>query len=137
MSEPLIGWDVARIAEEQARFLLDESDFKGTADEAMQAAWSNQDLFDRQWDDLLDSLTEWMANRTQWHAEADSMGWMNRSGYKDFEAKDGQALLQAVLPRTSEFKLKGETEDDGELVLRVWHHDSPMDPDTITITEET
>ena len=131
-----VCWDTSAIAEAHAEYLMEEGDFEGTKDEALERAHGDTVLFTHEWETLLEAFTLWMDGRTQWHAEGRQMGWRNLAGYKDFEAKDGQALLQAVLPKTNEFVLKGETDDEGVLHLRVWHHDSPVNPDTFEIRED-
>jgi hypothetical protein len=137
MDELLISWDVTDIADAHIEHLLEEgSGFEGTKEEAESRAHHDSDIYEFAWDNLLEDLTEWMNGRSDWHAEAVGLGWRNSSGQKDFEAVDGKALLAAVLPKTGEFRLEGKTGEDEELVLRVWHHDSPVNPDTITITEE-
>lgn len=60
---------------------------------------------------------------TAWLAQGRQMGWMRRSGYKQFNADSGRALLEAVLPRTEcTFKIYIHP---SHLAMRVAHHDAP------------
>ena len=60
-----------------------------------------------------------------WHGEVEGFGWQNQSGTSDFEADNGQAFLQAILPRTAECYWKLWVKDDKTIMINATHHDSP------------
>jgi hypothetical protein len=76
-------------------------------------------------DNLMEALTGVIEDMgiTEWLVQGRQMGWMKRSGYKQFSAKTGPELLKAVLPKTDcTFKIYIH---DRHLTMRVSHHDAP------------
>lgn len=125
--EQELTWDWYEIAEDLAR---DEEKAEAyelpvKSPQLLDAILRDPDEQTWAWDGLTDCLTEWMEDVNpggQWHVEGENLGWMRRSGYKDFDARTGSAFLQAILPETEcTFSIKRHWD---HLVLRNAHHDA-------------
>lgn len=78
-----------------------------------------------EYDNVVSCLTEVLAEVgiTEWLAQGRDMGWQRRRGYKQFSARTGRELLDAVLPRTEcTFRIYIH---ERHLAMRVAHHDAP------------
>ncbi len=120
------GWDTCDIINGQVAFLKESGDYEGkTDDELFQIAADDPDLFDWNWSDLCDYLTELMGKNRHggWKAVVHDFGWRSLDGCKLLHATTGKALLQAVLPRTDcTFKVYRYGRG---LAINNAHHDSP------------
>lgn len=57
------------------------------------------DLFEHEWQYLVENLTDDIKRINPcgyWKAIGHNMGWMNRTGWKEFKATDGQSFLDGV-----------------------------------------
>lgn len=118
-------WDSCAIAQRQAEFLREQD--PGISEAAAFAqACADSDLYQWEWQDLIDALTETLceiAPDGRFRAEGRNMGWRHLSGYKDFTAMDGRAFLRALLPNTDcTFRIEREGQ---ALHIRNAHHDAP------------
>lgn len=136
---PYVSWDTLAITEGQAAWLIECAKEDGEElDEkkAFQQACEDQDLYDREWDDLCSSLTELMQRINpdgyKYHAKVSNFGWQRLDGHKEFTATEGKTLLQEVLPQT---ECTFQIWDRGDyIVIRNSHHDSPCGNEQYTIT---
>jgi len=125
-----IVWDTCEIAENHAKFLMEEEDF--TEQEAYEAACNNSFLYDDEWELTCDDLTEVMKEMNPdshaWYAEASGMGWLKQEGFKKFKAKDGEELLGEILPKTDCTFWIYKREKDGGPYMEIsnTHHDAPV-----------
>lgn len=130
---PVIVWDTCDIAEERKQYLMEEEDM--TEKEAEENAYNDPDLYSFEWDCLIDNLTELMEKLSHdpmyWYATVEGFGWRNQSGYKVIKASDGRTLLRELLPDTDcTFRIYKRR---NMLIVRNWHHDSPMGNEYYTI----
>jgi hypothetical protein len=137
-NKPVLSWDTCDIAQNQAQFLIEQAQDEGltlTEDQAFNDACEDQDLYDFEWRDLCENLTDIM-NRINpegcdWLCKVANFGWMHRNGHKTFRANDGKKLLQEVLPETDcTFKIF----DHGDhITINNAHHDAPTGGEIYTI----
>ena len=59
------------------------------------------------------------------YVEGRNMGWGNRTGYKEFELKNGEDIFRQIAPECDLTYYIEKTEED-EYEVRISHHDSPM-----------
>lgn len=127
---PYVAWDTCDIAQHQANHLREED--PGLSEEdALHQAHGDQDLYDHEWEWVVDSLTEKMKEIGEegfWHVSIDDFGWRDISMRGVFEADDGKAFLSKVLPDCDcTFQIFVRDADAGKMFyIRNWHHDSPM-----------
>ena len=101
-----VSWDTCDVTQHEADYLREQNP-KLTEDEAFTEASEDQDLIQREWDDMIEDLTEQMKEiRSKFNdtdtfaAIVENFGWQNKSGWKEFDAEDGGAFLREVLPDT-------------------------------------
>ncbi len=130
-SQFITGYDSSDIADNQAKFLM-EQDPTLTEKAALEQAYEDYDLYQWAWDDVKEALTgamkemtpgKWL--NTYWKAEGRNMGWQHRSGHKFFKAENGEEMMRAIFPQTDlSFKATwGPFHKSIEFV--VYHHDAP------------
>jgi len=125
------AWDTCDIAKYHAEYLREE-DPELSEDEALERAFSDQDLYEHEWDYLLESLTEKIGEINEegyWFVSIDDFGWRNQSLRGMFEADDGKTFLQKVLPNCDcTFRIYVRDAEDGGKMFYIhnFHHDSPM-----------
>jgi hypothetical protein len=95
----LLQWDTLAIIEAEVAF-LQETDKQTDKQELFNQASSDSDLFEREYEDLTDFLTECMRRNVHhgWFSSVKNFGWDHRSGHKTFTAVTGKELIKAVLP---------------------------------------
>ena len=82
--------------------------------------------WESEWEFMIDLLTDIIKRKNPigyWRAEVHNFGWRNSNGKAYIEAKDGQKLLEKVLPKT-ECTFKMYNYGRG-IAIQNWHHDSP------------
>lgn len=125
-SLPAFVWDTHDIAKGQAQYLVESGQFENE-DAAFNDACADQDLYQWQWEDLLDSLSEKLKeiNPTgRWHAEVKNFGWRGQNGWNEFDAGDAKTFLRKILPAT-ECTFRIFIDPDNTLRIQNFHHDSP------------
>ena len=123
--KPYIVWDTCRIAEDHAKFLMEEEGF--TEQEAYESASNNSCLYDDEWECECDALTELMKEKNPdgyWRAEVSNFGWRHQDGkMPEFFCDKGDDLFEKILPKTDcTFKVY-DREDC--IAINNAHHDSP------------
>lgn len=126
--QAFLVWDTYEITQAQANFLQEENE-ELDDDTAFSQACEDYDLLTHEWDYLTEALTEKLQEinpNGRWRCDASGLGWQRRSGYKHFEADDGQAFLRAILPDTEcTFQIYLEGEGDEQTIRIVnSHHDA-------------
>jgi len=108
-----------------------------TEEQIRTETWEDQEFFTMAWEGMLEILTEWMGDDTEWHCEVENFGWRSLNGEKDFQADDGSTLLCETLPDTNcTFNIwKGE--DPKRLRIQNFHHDSATGREWYTLTVRT
>ena len=96
-----------------------------TFDEARDAIHADSDYWTTQWEFFTESLSEEMGKNIYWADNAKGVGWRGLTGSKVFEAENGQKLIDAITPKTSEFSLRIYKHSKG-LKIIISHHDAPM-----------
>jgi hypothetical protein len=95
-------------------------------------------LFQMQYDDLLEALTEEMKALPDysghWKIWVSNFGWRELSGEKFCNAETGQRLLQEILPDTDCTFRIFKIADGSGLALQNFHHDSPTGKEWYKIT---
>lgn len=73
-----------------------------TDEQIEQSVYEDYDLFQINFEDVIDTLTTWInsKNTNNFKATVSNFGWQHQSGYTEFQAVTGQELLQKVLPAT-------------------------------------
>lgn len=95
-----------------------------TLEEATEFINSDSDYWQWEWEAFTEYLTELMGDQKYWRDNATNMGWMNRTGFKVFEAKDGTEFLRAISPNTDcHYEI---TQHGKGFKVRLSHHDAPM-----------
>lgn len=125
-SSPAFVWDTYDIAKCQAQYLVESGQFEND-DAAFNDACADSDLYQWQWEDLLDSLGEKLKeiNPTgRWHAEVKNFGWRSQNGWNEFDADDAKTFLHKILPNT-DCTFRIFIDPDKTLRLQNFHHDSP------------
>jgi len=122
---PAFVWDTCEIAINQAQFLIEDGQFEDK-DAAFADACSDQDLYQWEWEALLEALSEKLCeiNSTgRWLAEVNNFGWRKQHGWKEFEADDAKTFLRQILPNTDcTFRI---FIDPSKLIsIQNFHHDS-------------
>jgi len=93
----------------------DDDEYDQLADEM-----NHQDAID----ELSTYIKENCLDQNAFVINVEGFGWRNTSGIKMSILENGSELLQSVLPRT---QCTWKAYKDGnKLVIRNWHHDSPM-----------
>lgn len=125
-------YDEEDLIEEEIKFRFEEdNEGKKTLEEIRQSVYnSGCDFLSDRWEDFKESLTEYIKeiDKTKefvFKIKAKNMGWRNLNGFKILNAKDGETLLDGILPKTNEFSLyvkKSKT----QMVIKCYHHDAPM-----------
>ena len=131
--EPLayLIWDTCEVAKYHAEYLREENP-ELSEDKALEQAFGDADLYDHEWDYLLEALTEKMGEINgggHWFVSIDDFGWRNQSLRGKFKADDGKAFLHKVLPDCEcMFHIfVNDAEGGGKMFyIKNWHHDSPM-----------
>jgi hypothetical protein len=122
----LLEWDTGKILDSWVDSKkADYPEQKKTDDQWREEINDDPDLWQMEWDDLYDSLTEHMARNKHggWFAEVCNFGWRSQSGHKTFKATTGKELLQAILP-DCECTFKIYRYGNGFAINNA-HHDSP------------
>jgi hypothetical protein len=121
-------WDHYEIAKAHAQYLREE-DPELSDDDAYEQAASDSDIFEHEWDFLLECLGDKMAEINEgesWYCEGHGLGWQKRSGHMSFSASDGRGLLENILPRTEctfRIYVKGEGDEQYFKIVNS-HHDA-------------
>jgi hypothetical protein len=93
-------------------------------EQARESINDDYDYWKWQWEDFTDYLTELMGEQKYWRDDATNMGWQNRTGFKVFEAKNGQEFINVISPDTD---CHYEITPHGKgFKIRLSHHDAPM-----------
>jgi hypothetical protein len=123
----LLNWDTSEIIENQANYLLESGEYpEKTKDELYIMASEDSDLFNIEWDNLDNCLTEIMDKKNKdiyWKVKVNNFGWRNLDGSKFLKAKSGKELLEGILPET-ECTFKIFNYRNG-FAVQNYHHDSP------------
>lgn len=126
-------WDTHEIARTQAKWLVESGECQ-TEEAAYDRVYSDQDLFQQEWEDLTDALGERLEAINpdgHWYVEVHNFGWRNQHGYKEFTADDGRTFLQEILPNTDcRFRIYFH---DKEIHIQNFHHDSPTGNEWYTV----
>lgn len=120
-----LRWDTCQIAMDQANYLR-EVDPSLSEDAAFNEACGDSDMYQFEWEHLIDELTEWldkMNPNSNWLVTINNFGWLNQSGYKRFHADNGKDFLNAVLPKTDNTFTIYNYGNHFEIINT--HHDSP------------
>lgn len=129
IGDKLCGWNPHEIAAAEVEFLMGEypEEFPDE-DAAYIRVWEDYDLWQLEWNGLVEHLTEIMRERgLDQHcllAEMYNFGWRSTDGFKPLWVETGQALLGKVLPDTENYFDVYAYGDDG-LAINNRHHDSP------------
>lgn len=137
---PVLEWDPVTLIEGMlANAKIDRAEelASGEVTEAELLAGIQEDYeaFEIAREELNDQLTEIMQRLNPdgrgWRAEVKNFGWRALDGYKEFEAEDGQKLLEQILPQTEcVFKIY----DRGDhIAINNAHHDSPVFAEWYTV----
>lgn len=130
---PYLIWDASEIIQHHAEYLREE-DENLSEEQAFSQAAQDHDLFEHEWDYLLDSLNEKMKEINEdgyWRVEVENFGWRNLDGWQKLYTTNAKEFLQKILPDTDcTFHIfvvdDDETPGAKMLSIRNWHHDSPM-----------
>lgn len=86
---------------------------------------SSDDLkFNTVTEQLTDALDEINPHSTIYQCVGQNVGWRNISDKTEATIEDGKALLQLLIPDTTQWKAD-ITVYDTEINLEIFHHDSP------------
>jgi hypothetical protein len=126
--DKLASWDQYEIMQGQVKFLMEEGH---SEEEAEQMAASDCDLFQIEYDDLKDCLTELMKERELQgpvYIEMSGFGWRSLDGHQFADVETGEQLLRAILPNTDcTFHIYDYTSGEVKgLAVNNFHHDSPV-----------
>ena len=124
MTETII-WDTSDIIDNQVAYLMEENPGM-IEEEAYSHACDDYGLLSFEWDDVCDSLTNWLEELDKgngFRVEGRKLGWMNRDGYLEVGECKGKDFLSKVLPDT-ECTFTIEKHAD-RLEIKNSHHDSP------------
>ena len=131
-SKLLAAWDICDIATQQAKYLIEQARDEGEEldeDTAFQRACEDSDLYQIEWEYLLEHLTALIAERNpdgKWYCNVQNFGWREIDGYKYFTAENGAKFLAAILPDCDcTFKIFDYQAGKG-FAIQNWHHDSPV-----------
>lgn len=129
---PLIVWDTSEIHQNQANFLREE-DPELSEDEALEMAYADYDLLEREFEYITDYLTEILKevnpDQKPLLVSIDDFGWQNSSGrcvLAGDDVHDGEKLLGKVLPDTECMYHIFVDREKSQMHINNWHHDSPM-----------
>jgi len=130
LAKPIAEWDESEILDNEVAVAKDDEAFEGSTEDQIRESllnW-NDEFWENEWEYFLESLQEIMNTRgkgsSHWKARGINLGWTNASGHKYFEAETAKELLEAILPKTSEFTLRVYKERRG-FKIKCSHHDSP------------
>ncbi len=134
--QPILVWDTCDIISHRAEEIIqnaqDEGEEVPSEEEARDTAAEDSFAFELAWEDLVSYLTTIMEEVSPagvWDAEVNNFGWRSLDGRKAFKADTGSNFLREILPNTDcTFHIFKRVDEDGKpyLVIRNWHHDSPM-----------
>ena len=127
---------VQRTLEDQKEYPDDFDEIKDE-DQLRTEAYEDHDLIQMGYEDVTDSLTEWMGDDEDWHCEVENFGWQNSNGYKDFRATNGATLLREILPNTDCTFNIWKDDDPRQLRIQNFHHDSPTGNEWYTLAPST
>ena len=133
---PDFHWSVFDICQQQAEFLI-ESEQCHDEDEAFSQACADADLISFEWSWMTEALGERLKAMNPdgyWYAEVKNFGWRQQSGYKHFEADDGQSFLREILPET-DCTFRVYVLND-EILIQNSDHDSPVGNEWYTVTRD-
>lgn len=138
--EPVLflEWDTFAITQHQAAYLVETGD-AADEDEGFNLACMDSDLFQFEWDCLLDNLTEQLNTMNPngfWSGEVTNFGWNKRQGFTEFQADNGRDFLANILPKT-DCTFRIYIEDERVLKIQNFHHDSPTGNEWYTLTPLT
>jgi hypothetical protein len=134
----ITSWDTSNIVKDEVEYRKENwQDFyndmdKCPDDEKIQEdVLEDSDLFSMRWDDVIEYLSELMAERNKsnnWIAKVKNFGWRSIDGHKEFTANNGQEFLQSILPNCDcTFYVHNYIEDDIKgFAIQNFHHDSPV-----------
>lgn len=129
---PMFAWDTYQIAKAEAEFLVEErpEDYPDE-DAAFHAVCGNSDLYEHEWEYLIDWIREWLEEHEYevFYVEADNLGWRNLSGQCLFSIDPGDAstFIHKVIGIDADCTFKFFEGRNGAILQgTVWHHDSPM-----------
>lgn len=77
------------------------------------------------WESFIEDVSMEMKGKMYWRDDATNMGWLNRTGYKVFEAENGLDFIRAISPDTDCHYTFYRHYKHGFRV-RLSHHDAPM-----------
>ncbi len=90
---------------------------------AKEAIYEDDFYWKLEWESFVERLSELMHDQKYWRDDATNMGWMHRTGFKVFEAKDGTEFLSAISPDTDcHYEI---TQHGKGFKIRLSHHDAP------------
>lgn len=140
--KPLFVWDVSEIIESEFKFKMEMYEQDHTAhdkfpppdeEELRQEISGDSDLFENEWDGLIDGITEWIKAHnpsSYWYITVENFGWRSLSGEKWLYADNGADFLRGILPQTDctfriyRYKDAGPYSRNS-LEIRNAHHDAP------------
>ena len=131
------SWDTSDIYEGQKQYLMEEDeDTKAklksgelTVEQLEKDIWEDQDLWDREYEDLCDNLTtevKKISPNGYFKATVTNFGWRNQNGYKYFKASNGRELLREILPNTDCTFTVFSVKHGKKLAISNAHHDQPV-----------
>ena len=128
---PILEWNESDIIDAEVDYRFEYENEEGLSKEQIRdKMYVDPDITQMAWEDLKTNLTEDMKKVTGktdndvWHVEVENFGWQSKDGEGVIRAKDGEELLQKVLPDTDNtFKIF----KDGKSGFKIqnFHHDSP------------
>lgn len=88
---------------------------------------------------LDEELTKLVGRRTGGaHIRGENMGWLHRTGETYLPALDAAKLLDKLTRNLSDWSMEVLLPaTDGKLVVHLWHHDAPFNPEVFTVTPLT
>ena len=137
MKKTILTWDECDIRTDRISYLQEEWRNTGlakkpTEDEALAMIDDDTGLFEIEWDffkEVLDELIQERNKDGNWRIDGKRMGWRNLTSSKQCHADTGEALLEAILPKTdTTIRIYDYWKKRGFHFV-VSHHDSPMGED--------
>lgn len=128
---PIFVWDTCQIAKDEATYFMEEfpEDYPDE-DAAFHAVCGDRDLYDREWECLMEWVTFWLEDHEYdvFYVEADNLGWRNLSGCARFAIDPGDAatFIRKIVGIDADCTFKFFEGQKGTILQgTVWHHDSP------------
>lgn len=127
VGDKLLEWSTYEITKWRVEDLQEQGDER-SEDELFARVGQDSDIFEMEWEDLTERLTELIKERNPravWYGLMSNFGWRGIDGEGTFHAETGKEFLRGILPKTDcTFTIYAY--GDHGFAVNNSHHDSPV-----------